>query len=589
MGPTFPSLALIKRELLTSLRQRRTYMLMLACTTIVFFTFIFFLVAVDFEPRQLSMAARAAFTGLVWLWGIVAVLFLPPLSAVSICVEKQQGSYDMLWCTLVRPWGVIAAKMANVLVIFLCVVFACLPVVGVLFFFVGVDWQEFLFTFSLVCFVAAGCTAGGLLCSAFFYRTLPALVSSYILAMFYIGLPQLMLLILGAEVFNLERHWRWIYDMAEATFSLWCPFAALAVLTDTGRLPNMSFAFVALYHLVCILVLSCLTRRIVLRAPRPMRVDSKEVIDDTEVLRVRRRTFPFYLIDPQRRRKAIPDGRNPMYAKEVYCGLLARPTLRIRTFYVCLLLAFPVGLFGAVENWHVVVEPAYITFWVLSFPLVILAPIVMAHALPKEHELGNMDMLRASLLSPAQILFGKLFSGALALFPMLLGALSGLLIMFIPMAWSDLSGFLLGSSAGLLSLMLSVAWALVICLFISVFCRRTITALLSCYLAGLFAFAGLPLLLIVLSESLRNIRVDTTTQWGPWLFVLREHLSQQKVEPFVTGLSPLIAPGYILDHRWEVDGALFAYWSRHTLGILFLMLFFLGFAIRTFRRRMVRW
>ena len=57
--------------------------------------------------------------------------------------------------------------------------------------------------------------------------------------------------------------------------------------------------------------------------------------------------------------------------------------------------------------------------WILfqNYVTVLLAPALMANALTKEMELGNLDMLRMTLLRPRDITLGKLAAGAMALFP----------------------------------------------------------------------------------------------------------------------------------------------------------------------------
>ena len=85
MFASLPSLALVKRELLTSLRQPRTFAL-LALTVGVFFVV---------APMAIWEGIRPGNVEELFAWFVLvlcgaACLFIPPLAGTAVCVEKQQ-------------------------------------------------------------------------------------------------------------------------------------------------------------------------------------------------------------------------------------------------------------------------------------------------------------------------------------------------------------------------------------------------------------------------------------------------------------------------------------------------------------------
>ena len=560
-----PAAALVQRELLEGLREKKVFLLLLSSNVLLFAVFGLGVLSVGNDPAALAQITPVAFIALCVVWYGLAVLFIPAMAGASICIEKQQGSFDLLWTSLVRPSGVIAAKMVNILSIFLLLVISNLPIVGVLFFFVGVDWVQFLWGFGLVFLTAVACAAAGLMCSAYFYRTLAAFTASYAVTLCFLGAPYWFVVLMTELLFN----WPYRGETLNDVMMVFCPPLAFGATLNSPGNGNMLLGSVV-YQLVFILVMLRLAWRFVKRPPRPMQVDTRKPIDDSEQLRARRRTFPFYLVDPQRRRATISDGSNPMCAKEIYSGLLARPTWRIRTFYVSLVLAFPFSLFGAVANYHEVGNEIFNVCWFITIFVVLLAPGVIAHALPKEYELGNMDLLRTTLLSPWQILMGKLFSAVIMLSPFVLGVLCGLGLMLMNMVWADPLGFLQGGAEGCVLIAVNVAWALTLSLRTSLYFRRTLPALVASYIVGLFFFAGIPLLFVLFGELVVR----------PY-----SHIDWQLMEPLIGFTSPLLVVPFRAD---TMNSSAMLYLLLDLLAFAALSVLVFASSVRQFKRTHMR-
>jgi hypothetical protein len=505
MNFVLPSLALMKRELLTSLRRKRSYLLLLLVVSFVFFVFFVGLFEMGrYGAANMANDAAGAFIGLTGFLYFVGVLLAPAMAGASICVEKQQGSFELLSTSLIRPSGILFAKMVNSLTFFYLIVIALMPLVGILFFFVGVDWTQFFLVFLQITLSVTGCTAAGLLCSSWFHRTITAQAASFVLSAIYLFnailfVPAFTILFLQSSLFHstsFQRRFSFLEQCAEAT-----PVIFLVEAWE-GRISPAVFGLNLLYHGAFLTVFLFLALLVLRRPPRTMKVDTRKPIDDTKVLKERRKRFPFYLIDPQRRRKPISDRRNPMYVKEIYSGILGRGTQRARMFYVALICSFFPALALAFEMTSHIGELVVATLLVETCFFLVVAPLSIANALPKEYELGNMDGLRSTLLRPRAIVLGKLFGGLMGLVPLILGATTGTLICMVVALLEDAPATLFAMVTGYAIMFVCLFWLLSTALYVTTFCRKTLTAVVAAYATGIILFLVLPIGMLALGETL---------------------------------------------------------------------------------------
>ena len=217
----------------------------------------------------------------------------------------------------------------------------------------------------------------------------------------------------------------------------------------------------------------CFLRR---RAAMQVKVTGEKPIDDLSVLRKRRRTFPFYLVDPLRRKKAIPDRRNPMTAREVTWGIVRNASTLVRIFYLSLTFcAFGSLWIVLFREWQ---EGTMVWLAVEMGLVVFVAPALLCNAMAREYEQGNIDMIRMTLLSPRRIVMGKVAAGTLCLTPVLIAALMSCVPILI-----------FGSEArlmvvkGMTTMFVCALVSLGLGICVSMLSNRTVTAIVLGYLA----------------------------------------------------------------------------------------------------------
>jgi hypothetical protein len=412
-------------------------------------------------------------------------LFLPAFGATSIVLEREQETLDALRTTLIRPFGIVLGKLINTLGFFLLLILAVMPVLSTVFFLVGLDWVEFAQALTIVLMSALSFAMVGILVSAIFRRMLVAIIAAYVgvwlnfFGSFFFGLfAWIVMNFLSVLLpYSLTRPG----GMGYVNPGGWSSLTALMMI-GMGQISWVHFAGVMLYQLCFTGLCGLLALAVLQRAPAPPKIESSKPIDDPEILRQRRRRFPYYLIDPLARKKLVEDGRNPMLVRELRWGLMNRGTFMARTFLasfvVWLVAAFPAATdinLSALRGW----------FLFQMVGIVVLAPAFLANVLTKEYELGNIDMLRMTLLRPRDIILGKLVAGGSVVLPLFLSSVATSVSLLITDAYRwDL--LLVGYTTSLLCLILSVCLGL----FASLLTRRSSTALVLTYLLVCFVFAS---------------------------------------------------------------------------------------------------
>jgi ABC-type transport system involved in multi-copper enzyme maturation permease subunit len=218
--------------------------------------------------------------------------------------------------------------------------------------------------------------------------------------------------------------------------------------------------------------------------------EGKDVIDEEQEVRqsvglvIRRDQFPDKLFAPAKRTDLLEDGQNPIYDKEMRSEIFSQGTLMLRVvIQVSMLLAIPlmaVCLYIAPEY-----APWYVSYVVLFNMLV--GPVFSAGSVTSERERETLELLLTTIVTPGQILWGKLVSGL---------RVSSVLTMFL--VWPLLLACLMVSDFwhNLLTMLAYLSIILVTCLttatialFCSVLFRKTSVSLMTSYLVVVVLFA----------------------------------------------------------------------------------------------------
>lgn len=399
---------IIAKELRVLLRSRRGFGLQLAYVGLLC------LIVVVVWPRGGvyslgSLASRDLFTILSLGQLILIALFSPAFTSTSITVEKERGTFDLLYGSLLKPRSIIIGKLVSSVAILLMLILSSLPVMSVSFILGGVALTEL--GQAVLVLVVATTLFGliGLCLSAVSARSYTSTFITYLL-----------ILLLGAGV--------WIPSFVLAswlealpvfhTIRSCSPFTAMLSISQPDLLRSygrqvysaaeplgvfLRFSAISIPALIIFFA-------VVMRKGSSARLRQRErLIRDRKLLSRRKRHFPYYLLDPLKQKSMIRRLDNPVSVKELRNSSMGKARLMIRGMYVCFIFSMVLmGLAsGAVGVW----DPDAIKIVAVCFQvglIVLIAPSLTAGAITSEKEHDNFDLLRMTLLRSHTVIIGKM-------------------------------------------------------------------------------------------------------------------------------------------------------------------------------------
>ncbi|MEM7784538.1 MAG: ABC transporter permease subunit [Planctomycetota bacterium] len=448
----------MQRELLVNLRMPRAFMLLLLyqvmLAAVVYFAW----------PQEVKLdltknsEGTSTLVDLFFLGQyVLASLMAPSFAAGAISGEKERMTYEMLLASPIRPEGIVMGKLIAALTHLAVLIFASLPIVMLCLPLGGVSFYEVLAAYLAL--IASVITFGmiSVACGSFFPRTSSSLVVSYLTI-----LPLALLGIL---------FWSSLSSYGETRFAL-----AIAVIPGIA-----AFISIPLFYICCARMLY----------PPDFGSEGKEVVDlelesaQAVGLVIQRDQFPDKLFAPPKRETLMDDGTNPVYDKELRSEIFGQGTLMLRlAIQISMLVAIPVMAWCLYIQRHL--APWYICY-VLLFNILI-GPVFSAGSVTSERERQTLDLLLTTVITPWQILWGKLVSGlrvssvlsAFLLWPVFLA------MVMVNQYWPNIPTLL----AYLIIFLLTCLTTAVLALFCSTVFRKTSTSLMVTYTVILFLYVA---------------------------------------------------------------------------------------------------
>jgi ABC-type transport system involved in multi-copper enzyme maturation permease subunit len=358
-----------------------------------------------------------------------------------------------------RPTAIILGKLVASLTHLAVLIFSSLPIVMLCVPLGGANAFEVLAAYVALIVAVISFGMISVACSAYFQRTSASLVVSYLLI-----LP---LAIVGAIV--------WM-QMSQGG---WAEVRLLLILTVLPAVASVVF-----------LLLFFNTSRLLLHPP-DVGAEGKDVVDlEQEAqhavgLVIQRDQFPDRLFAPPKRDDLMEDDANPVYDKEIRSEIFSQGTLMLRlVIQLSMLLALP---FMAVCLY---IWPQYAP-WYICYVVVfnmLVGPVFSSGSVTSERERETLDLLLTTVITPWQILWGKLIAGlrvssVLTLFlvwPVLLACA------MVSLYWSNLPSV----GAYLLIVLTTCVTTAIIALFCSVLFQKTSTSMMTSYMAIIVLFCA---------------------------------------------------------------------------------------------------
>lgn len=370
----------LQNELIANLRMTRTFVLLFAYVGLLGLLVYAAWPADQTIDMSNSDKARPLVNLLFLGQYMLMSLMAPSFAAGAITGEKERDSFEMLLASPMKPAAIVFGKfaaslcpLAELMIGSLPVVMLCLPLGGVQFFEILAAYLAMISSVALFTMIS-------LWCSSYFVRTSASLVVSYLMI-----LPLAM-----AGVFI----WQALEQLGEARLFVVLTVVPLACLS------------------VAALLFADVSRRL-LQAPN-LGSAGREAIDlETEAeaavgLYIKRDEFPDRLFAPPKRTTFLPEDANPIYEKEIRSEIFAQGTLMLR-----LVIQISMGLAMFVMAFCLFLRPYYAP-WYIAYVLIfnmLVGPVFTAGSVTSERERQTLDLLLTTLITPWQMMWGKLFSG----------------------------------------------------------------------------------------------------------------------------------------------------------------------------------
>ena len=419
--------ALVHRELITVLRQRR--MLLLQIGLVTFFAL---LVAVRWptDARVALSGIRAQQVFRLFSFGLLGMLLLllPVFPATNIVREKQQGTLALLLNTPLGPWRLLFGKLLAVMALAGIILALSLPAASACYAMGGLSAKLLCAVYGLLVLVAIQYLTLGLLISSHANSTDAAVRWTYAS-------------VLGLGVLSLGPHYffqgtQGYLATASGHLRTLSPFAALMSLLSAGDVGGSGLISTtdvpgrfAIASLVIATVAALLTvmrlNHTIFDQARPAGKISND--QSWQVQAVRR---IFFLVDPQRRSQGIGSLTNPVMVKEFRCRRFGRLHWLLRLVAVCavLSLALTYATTAGTLDWGVETIGSILVVMQVAL-IVLITPSLSSGLISQEVESGGWQLLQMTPLSTMQIVWGKLLSVVLPLALILCATLPGYVVM----------------------------------------------------------------------------------------------------------------------------------------------------------------
>jgi ABC-type transport system involved in multi-copper enzyme maturation permease subunit len=476
----FPSIALVRRELLTTFRRIRTFVFLVCCVVAVtlptMLQWFRMPEVVGIEYYLSGGTARAIVDYAAIFLMVGCCLFVPAVASTAFSEERERGTLDQLHMTLISPWGLVTAKCLNAIGFYLTVIIATVPIIATAYFLLGIEWPRLVREYVIILATCVSCAVACVYCSVLYDRTANAVIAAYVAMLLVIGVPITAIALVFELTTGISSND--VINMAEVL----SPGFALGS-TVMGGMSRLTFAGGLVYHALIVLVFGTLSI-----------VRLKQRLDPVSSPKWHRRLRDAwrYASNSGRyrppRQRAMPDNRNPVLMRELRWNPANRPRCLIWLF-IGACFAY---LFAAIALLHARSFPWFnfrfepVAFWFyFQFGLtLLLTPVFGANVFARECETNNMDMLRSTRLRAREVFWGKAASAALPVAVLLAASACACLVTTTLIRSVRIDQLI--SGLGTLAVSACVAYALT--LLCSVCARRTSVALVLSFSLSLVVF-----------------------------------------------------------------------------------------------------
>ena len=402
---------IIKREFTSSSRSIKTNFLLFAYLLIL--AFLLILLWPNSGIHSLASSSGRNLFALFFSTNLtLLILLVPAFSATSITFERENHTFSSLFTTLLSPFEIMIGKLiASISILVLLVLFS-LPISSVCALTGGIS-ITFMIKVTIILLVTAisyGIT--GLACSAICSKSNNALIMNYSLIMGFAGVTWLPATLLGNMLPTLKNYLQIIRSFSpfDSLFFLLYPESyRMSTSTTAAGTFNPFFVFLIFSVSLSVLAFIIFSRKIFNQGNKKSKINDQLYTDTKKTIK-RKLNWPFYLIDPLKRKKNIKKWSNPVFVAEMRSKLFAHPKFVLRMISIIFILSLSILILIAnqyASNFSAdSVRIIAIIFQIAVIAM--LAPSVSSGLITDEITAGTFTALRLTPMTPIKVVSGKL-------------------------------------------------------------------------------------------------------------------------------------------------------------------------------------
>lgn len=406
-----PVRALVRRELLTTLRLRRTYAMLFALVVVLGFVAV-----VTWPSERVSWSMRGNWAREFMLWNsllllLAGALVVPAFAGSAVVNERERRTLELLWGTGIRPFTLVLAKFLASMGLYALFVFAVFPLLAVSYFLVGVDVGLLALVLVELLLTAAAVSAAGLWVSCRVERGLFALAAAFILMLFVQG-GHVLSGLLALETLRIPSSGQ--YEDLVFGWSLpQVPGYAIAfAVLEGGGWAGMTNSFEWMARAIAFQVVFCL---IFLWLARRAAAKHLGAYESTQAPNREAAPVAIKEAGAASRYRTVRAGVWTMARfemRDVLSGIKRMPRWLMALIAVGVVIPFAILGWERGDSGATNYPGSLHGFYALLQGLAaMIAPIFAAGYRIRERQLGNEDALRMTLLRPGTVFWGKQWGG----------------------------------------------------------------------------------------------------------------------------------------------------------------------------------
>lgn len=416
---------ILKREFQSAARNRKT------CAFASFAVLVLGFILYALWPRSgIFSDANSNELFTIFMGAELAFMLLLTAGFTASCItsEREHNTFAMLQTSLLTPSEILIGKLLGSLGISLVLFFVTIPVASICALSGGISVATLLKALAIVAYSTVVYGLMGLAFSSICQKTYVSLLLTYLGIAVLAGatwIPAALIDLPSIRPFLLKLR---AISPFEALFAI--QFRESYEIGVTGASATSVFQTFSVAMALLGLLFFAIFAKFIFAPPNFRRTRTQQQYDDRRTMLKRKLGWPFYLIDPLKRKKPIGAHTNPVFIAEIRSKIFGNPKFIIRALTVCICLSLCILVAILHQVGETELDSIRAVAIIFQIALVaILAPTVSSGSITDERVSNTLLLLRLSPMPAFKVVVGKMKAALLYVMIFLVSSLPVLIVL----------------------------------------------------------------------------------------------------------------------------------------------------------------